>query len=214
MKIRYNAPVILTFSVLCTIVLLITDGFEENPGEFAKAFVVFTVFDPGNFLDYFRLLSHSLGHSSWTHLLSNVSLILVVGPVLEEKYGSGNLLLMMLVTALVTGILNTLFSDAALLGASGIVFMMIMLSSFGSFKKGEIPLTFILVLCLYLGKEVMASFEMDDISQFTHIIGGICGGIFGFVIGKKKGIESDLKPLTKQDYPDYIQEADKAADTI
>lgn len=201
MKIRYNSPVILTFSLICTGVLLATSGVEEGkpPGDFAKAFMILPVFDAGNVLDYFRLLSHTMGHSNWVHLLGNFSLILVVGPSLEEKYGSRNLLFMMAVTALMTGVLNVFFSDSALLGASGIVFMMVILSSFGSFKKGEIPLTFILVFFMYLGKEIMASFEQDNISQFGHIIGGICGGMFGFVLNKKKDQDVLQPPATESE---------------
>ncbi|HEY8401057.1 MAG TPA: rhomboid family intramembrane serine protease [Cytophagaceae bacterium] len=188
MKVTYNSPVILTFTFLCTTVLLITQGVEpEKPiGVFAQAFMVFPAFEKTNPMDYFRIVSHSLGHANWLHLFGNLSLILVIGPILEEKYGSLNLLAMMLITAIVTGVLNILFSDTALLGASGIVFMFIILSSFVNFRQGQIPLTFILVFILYIGKEVMQGLNEDSISQFTHIIGGICGGIFGFIVGNKK----------------------------
>jgi membrane associated rhomboid family serine protease len=98
----------------------------------------------------------------------------------EEKYGSKRLLIMILLTALVTGILNILFFNTGLLGASGIVFMLILLSSFTNVRNGEIPITFILVAFLFLGKEVLESIQNDNISQFAHIIGGICGSIFGF----------------------------------
>ena len=36
-------------------------------------------------------------------------MILVVGPLLEEKYGSSNMLFVILATALVTGIVNFIF---------------------------------------------------------------------------------------------------------
>jgi membrane associated rhomboid family serine protease len=74
-----------------------------------------------------------------------------------------------------------LFFPTALLGASGVVFMMILLASFTNFSKGEIPLTFILVLILYLGQQIMNSFESNNISEFAHIVGGFCGSLFGFI---------------------------------
>jgi membrane associated rhomboid family serine protease len=88
--------------------------------------------------------------------------------------------MMIAVTALVTGALNALFFPSFLLGASGVVFMMILLASFTNFNKGEIPLTFILVLILYIGREVLNSFRSDNISEFAHIVGGFCGSLFGF----------------------------------
>jgi membrane associated rhomboid family serine protease len=87
---------------------------------------------------------------------------------------------MILITALITGILNVLLFNTALMGASGVVFMMILLSSFTNFSKGEIPLTFILVLVLYLGGELVNSLKSDNISNFAHIVGGFCGSLFGF----------------------------------
>jgi membrane associated rhomboid family serine protease len=58
--------------------------------------------------------------------------------------------------------------------------MMVLLASFTNFNKGEIPLTFILVLVLYLGRELFNSFRSDNISEFAHIAGGFCGSLFGF----------------------------------
>jgi membrane associated rhomboid family serine protease len=101
--------------------------------------------------------------------------------MLEENYGSSLLLIMMVITALVTGILNILFFRSSLMGASGVVFMMILLSSFTNFTHGEIPLTFILVLILYMGVQLFNSFNSDNISQFAHIVGGLCGSFFGFL---------------------------------
>jgi membrane associated rhomboid family serine protease len=100
--------------------------------------------------------------------------------MLEESYGSSTLLFMIVITALVTGILNALLFNSYLLGASGVVFMMILLSSFTNFSKGEIPLTFILVLILYLGVQIFNQAGAENISHFAHIIGGLCGSFFGF----------------------------------
>ncbi|MFI3175732.1 MAG: rhomboid family intramembrane serine protease, partial [Bacillota bacterium] len=103
----------------------------------------------------------------------------------EEKYGGANLLFVILLTALVTGICNVvLFPDVALLGASGVVFAFILLSSMASFSDGKIPLTFILIAVIYIGREVISAFSTDNISQFTHIIGGIVGAGCGYFLGK------------------------------
>jgi hypothetical protein len=41
--------------------------------------------------------------------------------------------------------------------------------------------TFILVALLFIGKEIIQSLNTDQISQFAHIIGGVCGSFFGFI---------------------------------
>ncbi len=184
MKLQYNSPVILTYALIATVVLAL-DQFV-----FGNLMAIFTVVPEIKLtspLWYFRLFSHVIGHGNWEHLVGNFTFILLIGPILEEKYGSKDLLIMMLVTALVTGLLQIFFFSNPLLGASGIVFMLILLSSFTN-SKGGIPMTFVLVVILFLGREVLQSFASDNISQFAHIIGGILGGIFGFLMegGAKK----------------------------
>ena len=182
MKLKYNAPTILTYAFCCSLVMLLSStvlpglnyGWFAVPGR--------GDFSPGSIQHWFALFSHAIGNSGWSHLAGNFSIILLVGPMLEENYGSLPLLIMIGITALVTGILNVLFFTTGLMGASGVVFMMILLSSFTNFSRGEIPLTFILILTLYLGDQLLKSFSTDNISYFAHIAGGFCGSLFGFFI--------------------------------
>ena len=133
-------------------------------------------------LFYIRLFGHVLGHASWDHFLNNMLLLLVIGPPMEEKYGSGPLLKGILLTALISGVLQcVLFPHTALLGASGIVFMLIMLASLSGFSGG-IPVTMLLVAALYLGQQVYdIIFAHDNVANFMHIVGGVCGTAFGYV---------------------------------
>ncbi len=133
----------------------------------------------------FTLMSHVIGHANLDHLLGNMTFILLLGPMVEEKYGSNKTIWMILVTALITGILNMAFFSTGLLGASGIVFMLILVVSFTNSGGNSIPLTFILVALLFIGKEVMHSLQADQVSQFAHIIGGVVGSIFGFALKPK-----------------------------
>jgi membrane associated rhomboid family serine protease len=186
MKIKYNAPTVLTFAFASAAVLVLsqiwmpdlTSRWFAAPGRGG--------FSPGNIRNWITLFTHVIGHANWTHLLYNFSFILLLGPILEESYGSLSLLVMILITALTTGVLNVVFFSASLLGASGVVFMMILLVSFTNFTRGEIPLTFILVLILYLGREIISAFGSDNVSQFAHIVGGFCGSLFGFFRPVKK----------------------------
>lgn len=182
-KIDYNAPVILTYTLIAALVMIIDTIFDG----FTRSFFAFPpTFDFANPLDYFRLVSHTIGHASWQHLAGNFAIILLIGPILEEKHGSKGLLLMMAVTAVISSVLAIMLFDHYGLGASGIVFMMIILASFVNFRSGTIPMTFILVALLYLGQEVYNSLKDDNISQFAHILGGIAGAGFGFLAAGRR----------------------------
>jgi len=182
MRIKYNAPTVLSFSLLCALVLFLASVFFPHLIENWFMVPGRNNFHANSFKNWVTLITHVIGHAHWAHLISNFTLILLIGPMLEERYGSSTLFFMILITALVTGILNALLFNTYLMGASGVVFMMILLSSFTNFTKGEIPLTFIFVLILYLGVQIFnrSSAEKDNISHFAHIIGGLCGSFFGF----------------------------------
>ena len=113
MRIRYNAPVILTLTLISTAVLIL----ENFPGLdlTRKFFMVYPTFHSGSPLDYLRLFTHILGHKNWSHLIANFSFILLIGPILEEKYRSNIMLIMILITALITGVLNILFFSTGLM---------------------------------------------------------------------------------------------------
>ena len=185
-RIQYNSPVILSFALLSLGALglaALTEGRSN--------WVFFSVYrapltDP---LMYLRLFTHAIGHANLAHFIGNFILILLVGPMLEEKYGSKMLCVMMIVTAFVTGVLHVIVSANAKLGASGIVFMLMLLASFTNMKKGRIPLTLILALFVFIGREILSSATADidnNIAYMTHIVGGICGAMFGFIANRGK----------------------------
>ena len=183
--IHYNAPVVLSFALLSLIVLGL--DFLTGGATTTKFFCVYrsSFSDP---LTYVRLFGHVLGHSGYHHYIGNIMLMLVVGTTLEDKYGSRKLLFCILITALVSGLVQIFFfPSVALLGASGIVFMMIVLSSLSGMKNDSIPLTLILVVILYLGGELWDAITVrDSVSQLTHIVGGACGAFLGLMMGGRR----------------------------
>lgn len=182
MKITFNSPVILTYTFIACIVQALSDTIWPNFNQ--NYFSVAGTIHWAYVGDYFRMFSYVAGHAGWEHLIGNFSIILLIGPILEERYGWKKLLLMILATAAVSAIFNSILFDSGIIGASGVAFMMILLSSMVNFKSGTIPLTFILIACLYLGREIYHAFGPEDnISQFGHIIGGVIGTGFGYIFG-------------------------------
>jgi len=183
-RISFNSPAILCFALACVaaqVLNMLTGGASNR--------LLFSVYRSSwlNPLAWLRCVTHVLGHSDWNHLLNNMLLLLVIGPMLEEKYGTANILLVMLITAVVTAAVSLLlFPRVALLGASGIVFAMVLLSSITSFEAGTVPLTFIVVAVLYLGQQVYEGlFVSDNVSQLAHIVGGLVGSALGFAMNRK-----------------------------
>lgn len=182
-KITFNSPVILSFVLASGIVL--AAGFLTGGVITQKFFCVYK----GSFTDplfYLRLFTHVLGHASWSHYSNNMILILLVGPMLEEKYGSGKLAAIIAAVALITGVVHIFLpSDTALMGASGIVFAFILLSSVTGTSKG-IPLTTIIVAVIYISQQMYEGFtSVNNVSYLTHIIGGSIGAVCGMALRGK-----------------------------
>ncbi len=177
-KFSYNSPVIISFFILSLVVLI--------SGMSSFLTLRFSSFSDINM--YLKLLTYPFAHANFNHFINNFLLILVVGPGVEERYGSKLLLIMIMITSIMTGFCNIVFfSGTGLLGASGIAFMLIVVSSYTNVRKGAIPITFILVLFLYVGREIFNAISINDgVSQFAHIMGGIMGAVFCFLIPKSK----------------------------
>lgn len=185
LKISFNSPVVLSFTAICFIALVlnwITKGYTNN--------LLFSVYHSSltQPLTYIRFFGHIAGHANWNHFIGNITLLLVIGPLLEEKYGSLNILFVILSTALVTGIVNYIFfPNIQLLGASGVVFAFILLSPITSFKEGTVPLTLILVAVIYIGGQIYdCIFVNDNVANLTHILGGMVGASLGIIMNKNK----------------------------
>ena len=176
---QYNSLVILSYFFISLFVLLLgyiskgksTYFFSSGRG---KIFSLIT---------YVRMFTHVLGHADWNHFRNNFIYILLVGPMIEEKYGSLILLKMILFTAFITALINIIFSKKDILGASGIAFMLILLSSLVNIQSGKIPLTLILIFLFYVVSEVIDGiFKKDNISHLSHLIGAVCGFIYGYYL--------------------------------
>ena len=174
----YNSKVIITYlflSIGAWFLNMVSRG-KTNPLFFESYRSSF--FHP---LTYVRLFTHSIGHRDWDHLVSNFLYILLVGPMIEEKYGSVNLIIMFLITSLVIAVFNLIFTNYAVLGASGNVYMLIVLSSFANIQDGKIPLTVILICIFYVVGEVKRSLldKKTKVYHDGHLIGALCGILFG-----------------------------------
>ena len=104
-KLVWNSPVVLCFAALSFVVMvlnLLTGGLTNR--------LLFTTYRAPltSPLTWIRFFTHVLGHAGWTHYIGNMSYLLLLGPMLEEKYGSKRILGTVAVTAVMTGAVNFL----------------------------------------------------------------------------------------------------------
>lgn len=183
-RVTFNAPVVLTFVLLCFGATLLGQFTGGKATELFFMAYRAPLTDP---MTYLRLFTHALGHAGWEHFIGNASYLLLLGPMLEEKHGPGKMLGVILAAALIAGLANSVFfPHTAVCGASGVVFAFILMTSFTSFREGELPLTFLLVATLFIGQQVYEGlFVQDNVSNLSHILGGVTGAVIGYRSNKK-----------------------------
>ena len=185
LKITFNAPVTLGFVFICFVVTLL--GVLTGGGSTRLLFMTYhsSLISP---MTYVTFITHVFGHSGWSHFIGNASYLLLLGPMLEEKYGSKELVEVIGITAVITGLLNYIFFwNVGLCGASGVVFAFIILASFTRFRTKEIPFSFILVAIIFIGNQIYEGFTYNDnIAHVQHIMGGLIGAGMGYKLNKNR----------------------------
>ena len=78
-KVTFNSPVVLVFIIICFFATVL------DPGHAVFATYHSSLTNP---MTYIRFFTHIFGHANLNHFLGNASFILLLGPMLEEKYGS------------------------------------------------------------------------------------------------------------------------------
>lgn len=184
-----DAPVTVLF-VIVSLVLFFLDSFVFK-GKMTAAFMSSPAAD-GNLAfaadkaaSYFRLICYAFGAVSWEVLITNLLFVLLLGPSMEERYGSIIIGLMMAVSTLFSGVLTACFCKVSMVGCTPIVFMMIFLNSIMSFSKKKIPLSFCLIFILFIVREVFVKNPNGVVGLIIGIAGGLCGSLFAFLASPK-----------------------------
>jgi len=195
----FDSPLVIIFSILVSVVMILNSIAEIRGARgllyFFSAPASFRAdFDMFNFkevLHYLRLFFHIFGNKQWIDLARDLSFVLLLGPQIEKTYGAKLLFLMIFVCAFASGVLNVCFSTVSLCGSSGVAFMMILLAVFMSIKKQSVPVSAVLLLFLYVGQAV--SKNGGGNGEIIHLIGGICGSLFGMISPENKASKKSTK---------------------
>lgn len=162
-KIKY--PITIAFSLSCVLAYLL-----NNPSIF--------LMKDNNILG---LLLWVFAHTDLNHLISNLVFILLLLPIIEERYDTFIIIASLIFTSLFISIFHILFFQGMLLGASGIVFMLILLTA----SNGKISIPFIILLVIIIITEFINSFKNNSVSEFSHLVGALLGTCFGIILPKK-----------------------------
>jgi membrane associated rhomboid family serine protease len=189
-SVEIDAPFSLIFSFLCVLVQCFSFvlGTSFAPTYFGVPSL--SSFNMLSIFSYFRMVSQIFGHSNWQHLSGNITYILLIGPNCEREFGCYTICVIVLLTAISSSLSHIFFGprNSIQLGASGVVFMFILLNSLIETKSHRVPLTFICQVSIWCTKEVLDHlFDQDGgISHLAHLTGALVGTLSGYYLQQQK----------------------------
>ena len=188
-NIEIDAPLTSVFCFICLCVQLLSSILGREFVFRYFAVPTWAQFPLNSPLSYFRVVSQTMGHSSWEHLSGNVTHLLLVAPACEREFGMYNMMRIIAWTAVASSLTHMILgpSNSVQLGASGVVFMLILLNSLVEVRLGSIPLTFLIQVSLWCYKEIaLQLFSSDGVSHMAHLTGAVVGTVAGYYLHEQK----------------------------
>jgi len=161
------------------------------------------IFNVASVKSYIQMIFYVFAPTSVNILFTDLILILLLGPTLEDRYGITVIGVMIFICALFSGVLNACFCKNSLTGPSCIVYMMIFLNIFFSLIKKKIPLSFVIIFILLIVKDVLS--DSGLITLIINICGGLCGSLIAFLASPK------VRATKKESKGGLLSKAEKIA---
>lgn len=219
LKFSYDAPVTLTFALITIVVFLLDTlafkgslnlKFLHTPTSSVGAFP-FSFKEP---LSIVRLFLHVFGNVDKSYLICNLIFILLLGPEMENRYGSVIIGIMIFVSALFSGVLSASFCKAEVCGSDPIVFMLIILWTMMHLSRKKISGTSIAVIILFAFMEFFRKNPNGVVGVVVILAGGLCGSLFAFIASPKarkaKKSEEALAEFEDYNSPRFAAKNNKA----
>ena len=211
-KFVYDAPVTLSFA-LAVLAIFLLDTFAFK-GKLTSQWLLSPTSAEGilpfafsDFHSIIRLFFHVFGCGDSPFLLCNMIFVLLLGPAMEERYGSVIIGIMIFVAALFSGVLYACFCKLPACGAEPVVFMLILLSTMMHLSRSKISASSIAVIILFVCMQALRKNPNGAIGVIIIAAGGLCGSLFAFLTSPKarkaKKNESALEEFNDANSPRF-----------
>ncbi len=182
--ISFDSPITLLLTLFCIIVFIldnisfhgIIDSFFAVGGNASSTYP----FNRFSFADYITIFIHVFAHKEAHVLILNTACILLLGPQIEQAYGKILYILMIIITAFITGVLSTLLSQSHIYGAQGVVTLLFIISVLAQAKTKIVPSTIIVATISYIAYTLIEGTQTTT-EKIVPMIGALCASVFGFI---------------------------------
>lgn len=180
-KIKYMTKAVKYILIINIIIYIISYKLYD---DFLMNFVLYPISNE-NF-HFYQLISYSFLHASTVHIVSNMFILLIIGPKVEKEYGFKKFIIIYLISSIFAGLSHSVFMNSPVVGASGAIWALMAIYGltfsndfFNFFLLVKIKVKYIIVFLFLM--EVFSVFKLDGISHISHIGGVITGSLFYFL---------------------------------
>ncbi len=176
MKLKLNATNII---IAINIVIFM---FAFLSGSTTKFILLLGLNSPVNY-GFFATITSAFMHTTLLHLGFNMLVLHMIGGALEGFLGVRNYIAYYLLTAVIGGVLTTIFDSTITVGASGVIYAMITtLIVMDKYGSGSIRVANSNSLLMLLGINLVFSLIAPNVSLIGHVSGIVAGIIAGVII--------------------------------
>ncbi|MBE6350746.1 MAG: rhomboid family intramembrane serine protease [Spirochaetaceae bacterium] len=195
--IENDAPVTIVFACVALVMVIFQHVIKEPfflkllscPGKIGQA----QGFNWQQGTEYIRLVLHVFGQQDIQSSLVYYACLLLLGSFVEHRYGSLLYCLMLIVTALVSSVINVCFFSTTLQGMAGIALLLLLLSLFSGDKQKSIQLAILLFLVLFIICEILQSVATKNFS----VVSSFCGALVASFLSLATESSSSKTKMTK-----------------
>jgi len=159
------------------------------------------------------LITYMFLHSGPYHLFFNMYVLLIFGPMLEQRIGSKRFLLIYFASGIIAAFISSFFYFSAL-GASGAIMgilgvLIILMPDLKLLLFFVVPMQLWVAAIIFVLIDVLGIFYPTGIGNIAHLVGLATGLLYGLYL-KKQRIQFEKKfssktDLTSSDAEEYLR---------
>ncbi len=184
------APVIFSLVGL-SLLFCILKYFSQSP-SFAAYFSApscpgtKTAFNYQNPVEYLRFFLHIFGSQKFADTCVTFLLLLLTGTYIEQQFGSLFTFIIVLVSAIVTAVINTCFIKTPCSGLECIVWCIFLLTAFPPENRKNLSVPVLFTLSILILKDISLIIIEKDFTVISEITGGFAGSLVSLAVSSPK----------------------------
>lgn len=145
-----------------------------------------TAFNYQNPIEYLRFFLHIFGSRTFTDACVTFLILLLLGIQVEQQFGSLFTFIIVVVSTIVTAVVNACFIKSPCSGLECIVWCIFLLTAFPPENRKNLSVPLLFALSILAVKDINLIINEKDFTMISEIAGGFCGSLVSLAVSSPK----------------------------